>query len=55
MADEYKTCAICKDKTNCNFDLLLFGDWQQSRDVVVHYFCLVSFCSYMCDKNQNNH
>ncbi|XP_036323650.1 uncharacterized protein LOC118737322 [Rhagoletis pomonella] len=42
MADEYKSCDICKDKTNCsNFDLLWFGDWQQSRDVVVHYFCLL--------------
>ncbi|XP_054730730.1 pineapple eye protein [Anastrepha obliqua] len=41
MAGDYKTCDICKDKTNCNFDLLLFGDWQQSRDIVVHYFCLL--------------
>ncbi|XP_067614667.1 pineapple eye protein-like [Eurosta solidaginis] len=38
---EYKTCDICKDKTNCAHDLILFGDWQQSRDITVHYFCLL--------------
>ncbi|XP_011184716.2 pineapple eye protein [Zeugodacus cucurbitae] len=37
----YKICDICKDKTNCDYDLLIFGDWQHSRDITVHYFCLL--------------
>ncbi|XP_050317517.1 pineapple eye protein [Bactrocera neohumeralis] len=39
--EKYKICDICKDKTNCTFDLLMFGDWQHSRDINVHYFCLL--------------
>lgn len=39
--NKYKICDICKDKTNCTFDLLMFGDWQHTRDINVHYFCLV--------------
>ncbi|CAD6993463.1 uncharacterized protein LOC101450854 [Ceratitis capitata] len=39
--EDYKTCDICKDKTNCNFDELLFGDWQHSRGITVHYYCLL--------------